>query len=144
MAVLVQTLTGKQMGFQVNLAMTTLELKQAIEDKEGIPTDQQRLISSGCQLDDDETLGFCSTKEGPIVHLLLRLRGGCFTADTSVLVPRTSNETANDSTASTSPLPPTTKRIADVAAGDMVLSMDLGTGKLVERAVLKTFELTAS
>lgn len=46
-----------------------------INDREGIPTDQMRLVSKGKQLSDDEqTLAQARVREGATVHLILRLR----------------------------------------------------------------------
>jgi len=55
---------------------TILELKEAIQNKEGIPPDQQRLILSGKQLEDVRTLADCNVKQGSKMVLTLRLRGG--------------------------------------------------------------------
>jgi hypothetical protein len=52
----VKTLTGKTLQFDVNDLTTCAQLKTAIQDLEGIPTDQQRLIFGGAQLADGEFL----------------------------------------------------------------------------------------
>ncbi len=59
--------------------MTCLDLKILVEKKDGIPVDQQRLVFSGKQLDNDRTMADYSIRACSTCHLILRLRGGMMT-----------------------------------------------------------------
>ncbi|KDR21761.1 NEDD8 [Zootermopsis nevadensis] len=76
MLIKVKTLTGKEIEIDIEPTDKVERIKERVEEKEGIPPQQQRLIFSGKQMNDEKTAQDYKVQGGSVLHLVLALRGG--------------------------------------------------------------------
>ncbi len=72
----VKTLTGKEIEIDIEPTDSVERIKERVEEKEGIPPVQQRLIFGGKQMYDDKIAKDYNVEGGSVLHLVLALRGG--------------------------------------------------------------------
>ena len=80
MQIFVNTLIGKTVALDVEMTDSIETVKKKIQDKEGIPPNQQRLIINRKQLETDHILSDYKIQKGSTINLVLRLHGNyiCF------------------------------------------------------------------
>eukprot|EP00041_Stephanoeca_diplocostata_P039764 m.1637731 g.1637731 ORF g.1637731 m.1637731 type:complete len:79 (-) comp26123_c0_seq1:104-340(-) len=76
MLIKVKTLTGKEIEIDIEPSDTVRRIKERVEEKQGIPPEQQRLIFGGKQMADDKDITSYGINGGSVLHLVLALRGG--------------------------------------------------------------------
>ncbi|EPY52892.1 ubiquitin-like protein modifier Ned8 [Schizosaccharomyces cryophilus OY26] len=76
MLIKVKTLTGKEIELDIDPNDKVSRIKERVEEKEGIPPSQQRLIYAGKQMADDKYAESYHLEGGSVLHLVLALRGG--------------------------------------------------------------------
>ena len=76
MQIIVKLINGRNIEFEVEATETILDIKNRLEESEGISALQQRLLLGGRQLKDEQSLEELKVQPGATFNLVLALRGG--------------------------------------------------------------------
>ena len=71
-----ENLNRQEVELDVEVSDTIVRIKERMEEKEGIPPIQQRLIFGGKQMHDEKTAKDYNIEGGSVIHMVLALRGG--------------------------------------------------------------------
>ncbi|CAG9320006.1 unnamed protein product [Blepharisma stoltei] len=73
MQIIIKTLTGKEKPMNFELDNIVIQVKQALQEKEGISVEQFRLIFERRQLNDESRLSDYNLTAGAVIHMILQL-----------------------------------------------------------------------
>ena len=76
MLITIKTLSGRKLSLDFEPNQKVEEIKNALQEKEGIPVEQIRLIYSGKILKDEVTIQEANINPGTTLMMMMHLRGG--------------------------------------------------------------------
>ena len=76
----IKAMTGKTTIIKIPYGSTIKKLKEEIKRTLGIAVDDQRLIFSAVQLENEDKLHDCGVENNNTIHLVARVKGGVMTA----------------------------------------------------------------
>ena len=76
MQIIIKTLSGRKLSLEFDPTQKVIEIKQTLQQKEGIPVAQIRLISAGQVLKDDLTIEQAKITPGTTLMMMMHLKGG--------------------------------------------------------------------
>ena len=77
MLIYVHTVSGRKHQLEVEPSITIGAIKEELQQREGISTQQQRLLFRGQNLNDNQTVETARISAGEVLHMVLSLRAGC-------------------------------------------------------------------
>ena len=76
MLIYVHTVSGRKHQLEVEPSITIGQIKDELQQREGISTQQQRLLFRGKNLTDSQTVETAHISAGEVLHMVLSLRAG--------------------------------------------------------------------
>ena len=76
MLITIKTLAGRKISLDFEPGQKIMEIKESLQEKEGIPKDQIRLIYSGKVLNEESTIEEAHIQPGTIILMMMNLKGG--------------------------------------------------------------------